>query len=497
VTEPAQPAEPGESKLWGGRFRAAVDPEIHRFTAALSFDRRLAWHDLVGSLAHARMLRECGILDPASADAILTGLAALLADLEGGHLAVDGEDEDVHSWIERQLYSRIGEPAGRLHTARSRNDQTGLALRLYTRDRLVGIVERGLSLAGRFRERAAGQLETWLPGYTHQQRGQPISLAHHLLAHAWALLADVERWRSAHERAGISPLGAGALAGTSQPIDPARTAALLGLPGVFANSLLAVADRDYAAEAIFACALGLTHLSRWATEVVSWSSAEVGFARLTDRVAKGSSLMPQKRNPEPAEILRGKTGRVLGDLQAILVVLKGIPLAYNSDLQEDKEALFDALDTTEACLGVGVPLLDGLDFDPQRMAAALHGGFLTATALADLLVAAGVPFREAHSQAGRAVLAAEERGLELWELPLDVLRAACPAAPSDASERLRPEHAVRSHRSPGGPAPERVAEQLAAAADAIAAHRRWLAQRPEPLILRAWRAGRLLDPKLD
>ncbi|QQR72285.1 MAG: argininosuccinate lyase [Holophagales bacterium] len=489
-------ATPPETKLWGGRFRDSVDPEIHRFTASLPFDRRLARADLLGSLAHARMLLEQGIVDPPAAGPILDGLAGILAELESGRLAVDGADEDVHSWIERQLAERIGEAAGRLHTARSRNDQTGLALRLYTRERLAGLVRLAATLAEDLAARAGDHLETFLPGYTHQQRGQPVSLSHHLLAHAWSLLADARRFRTAHETAGVSPLGAGALAGSPHPVSPARVAELLGLPGVFANSLHAVADRDYAAEAAFACALCLVHLSRWASEVVLWTSSEVGFARLSDRVAKGSSLMPQKKNPEPAEILRGKSGRVLGDLQALLVVLKGLPLAYNSDLQEDKEALFDALDTAEGCLTVSRPLLAGLAFDVTRMGQALTGGYLTATALADLLVGAGVPFREAHGRAGRVVLAAEERNCELWELPESVLGELCPELPAGARERLLPEAAARSHRSPGGPAPERVVEQLAAAREAIAAELAWVDGLPEPPLRRALRDGTITADRL-
>jgi argininosuccinate lyase len=482
--------------MWGGRFSGAVDPEIHRFTASLPFDRRLARHDLVGSLAHARMLTETGILRRHDGHAILAGLSELLAEIEAGQLVVAGEDEDVHGWIERVLVERIGEPGRRLHTARSRNDQTGTALRLYVREALAGVLAAVAALQTTWIDQAAAHVETWLPGYTHLQRGQPISLAHHLLAHVWALTADARRLRAAWQAAGLSPLGAGALAGTPWPIDPGRSAALLGMDGIYPNSLLAVADRDYVVEAAFACALLMVHLSRWAEEIVLWTSAEFGFAELDDSVAKGSSLMPQKRNPEPAEILRGKTGRVVGDLTALLVMLKGLPLAYNSDLQEDKEAVFDALDTAGGALRAAVPLARGLVFRPERMAAALAGGFLTATDLADHLVAQGLPFRTAHAQAGQAVRAAEAQGVTLWNLPREILSAACPDADPAVAARLTPEASARARKSPGGPAPEQVAEQLAQARAAHAELAAWLDGLAPPPIYAAHLSGRLLDEDL-
>lgn len=480
------------AQLWGGRFAGAVDPEIHEFTASLPFDRRLARHDLVGSLAHARMLNETGILARPDGDAILTGLSGMLAELEAGTLTVAGDDEDVHSWIERVLVERVGEPGRRLHTARSRNDQTGTALRLYVREALTVILAALAALQATWLDQAAEHVETWLPGYTHLQRGQPVSLAHHLLAHAWALDADARRLRTGWRAAGVSPLGAGALAGTPWPIDPLRTATLLGFDDVYPNSLLAVADRDYVVEAAFACALLMVHLSRWAEEIVLWASAEFAFAALDDSVSKGSSLMPQKRNPEAAELMRGKTGRVVGDLTGLLVMLKGLPLAYNSDLQEDKEAVFDALDTAANTLRAAVPLAHGLHYRPDRMAAALVDGFLTATDLADHLVARGVPFRTAHAQAGQAVRAAEALGVALWDLPADTLAAACPAADPAVAARLTPEAVARARRSLGGPGPERVAEQLARARATHAELVAWLESLPPPPIYEAHLSGRLL-----
>ncbi len=484
---------PRTQRLWGGRFGAELDPTLHHFSASFPFDRRLVRFDLVGSLAHARMLAECGLLSRSEAEAVLIGLSAILRDVEDGRLEVSGDDEDVHTWIERVLRERVGEAAGRLHTARSRNDQVSTALRLYIRDALKDLVARAVALQEVWKEQATEHRETWMPGYTHLQRAQPSTLAHHLLAHAWALNADLRRLQHAYHQAGLCVLGAGALAGTSHPIRPERTAYWLGFSLVFPNSLYAVADRDFVLEAAFAATLVLLHLSRWAEEVVLWTSSEFGFAELSDSVAKGSSLMPQKKNPEVAELIRAKAGRGAGALTSLLVAFKGLPLAYNSDLQEDKEPLFECLDTAAACLEATAVLARGIVFRTDRMREALQGGFLTATDLADYLVRAGVPFRTAHEQAGRAVREAERRGCELWELPLDVLRQACPKAGEDVYDFLSPEGSVRRRRSPGGPAPERVGEQLERLAQELEAARAWLQATLPPPVYRAHREGRLLE----
>jgi argininosuccinate lyase len=320
-----------------------------------------------------------------------------------------------------------------------------------------------------------------------------VSLAHHLLAHVWALEADARRIAALHDTGFRSPLGAGALAGSPYPIDPERSAALLGLPAPYPNSMLAVADRDYVAEAAFVCALLMSHLARWATEVVLWTSSEFGFASLDDSIAKGSSLMPQKRNPEPAEILRGKSARVAGDVSAILQLLHGLPFTFMSDLQEDKETLFDALDTVMVSLQAAPAILAGLHFRPERMRAALEAGFLTATDLADYLVSKGVPFRSAHHHAGQAVQAAERRGVELSALTLEELRAIAPQIGPDVYDALRAETAVRRRAHRGAPSPDRVLEQLESASAALAAHEKWLevASVPPPIV-RAHRDGRLL-----
>ena len=496
TNETSVPAAARPRKLWGGRFENDLDPNLHRFTSSLPFDRRLVRHDLVGSLAHARMLRETGVLSSDDAGPILSGLSLLLTEVEEGRLEVDGDDEDVHSWIERELFRRIGEPAGRLHTARSRNDQTSTALRLSVREAIEQILPELAALGETWLAIAREHRETWMPGYTHLQRGQPVSLAHHLLAHFWAIAADRVRFERAHASSGVSPLGAAALAGTPHPVEPRRTAQLLGFEDVFANSIHAVADRDFAVEAAFACALTAVHLSRWAEEVVLWTSSEFGFAKLSDSVAKGSSLMPQKRNPEPAELVRGKAGRVIGDLTALLVVLKGLPLAYDSDLQEDKEAVFDALDTVRACLSAARRVSAGLAFDRERLSGALEEGHATATDLADHLVRRGVPFRAAHEQAGRAVREAERRGSSLADLPLDVLRSACPDVSDDVASFLSVDHSVRSRRSSGGPAPEAVMEQIGLAERDLEEARGWLRRRRAPPIYCAHCAGRLLDGQI-
>ena len=336
--DPAGAGQSAAPRLWGGAFESEVDPVIDAYTRSLPFDHRLAAADLVGCLAHARMLFETGVIDPASSRAILKGLSSLLLRVEAGELDVGGRDEDVHTWIERQLTEEIGDAGRRLHTARSRNDQTAVALRLWQRSEVEHAVTAAVGFAAALIDHARQHTGTAVPGYTHMQRAQPTSLAQHLLAHAWSVLADAGRLRRAHRTAGLCPLGAGAMAGSPHRIDPERSAELLGMEAPYPNTMWAVADRDYAAEALFACALTMVHLSRWAEEVVLWTSSEFGFARLQDRAAKGSSIMPQKKNPEPAEILRGKSGRAVGNLVSLLVTIKGLPLTYNSDLQEDKEA---------------------------------------------------------------------------------------------------------------------------------------------------------------
>jgi len=495
--EASTDTQPGDPALWGGRFAEPLHPAIHAFTGSLEFDRRLVRHDLLASLAHARMLREREILTREESDPILVGLSEILREIEAGQLTVEGPDEDVHAWIERTLVERVGEAGKRLHTARSRNDQTGVALRLYTRERLEDILAGVAGFQRVLVEYASKHRETYLPGYTHLQRGQPVSLAHHLLAHAAALDQDADRIEAAHARAGVSPLGAGALAGSSFPIDPQRSARLLGLDHAFTNSMHAVADRDYVFDAAYACAVLLIHLSRWADEIVLWSTREFGFIRLGDSVSQGSSIMPQKKNPEAAEILRGKAARGIGDITALLTLAKGLPLTYNSDFQEDKEPLFDALDTADWSLAAAIAIARATEFQTDTMSQALAGGMLTATELADHLVRRGVAFRTAHEQVGATVRLAEAEGVELWELSLEALRSCCPRAEEDVHEILRPQNAVAAHDSPGGPAPIRVLEQIQIADREIVAREAWLESRTEAPIRRAHVEERLLDEDLS
>ncbi len=494
---PAEEPDPDGAALWGGRFSQGLHPAIHAFTGSLHFDRRLVRHDLMASLAHARMLRECDILTDAESEPILVGLSEILRDVEDGSLEVDGPDEDVHSWIERMLIERVGDAGKRLHTARSRNDQTGIALRLYVRERLEDVLSGVAGLQRVLVEQASHHRETYLPGYTHLQRGQPVSLAQHLLAHVSALTQDADRLRSAHASAGVSPLGAGALAGSSFPIDPERTAALLGLDRTFTNSMHAVADRDYVLDAAYACAVLLVHLSRWADEIILWSTREFGFVRLQDSVSQGSSLMPQKKNPEAVEVLRGKSARTIGNITALLTLVKGLPLTYNSDLQEDKEPLFDSFDTAEWSLAAAIAIARATDFQLDAMESALSGGMITATELADHLVRAGVPFRTAHAQVGAAVRAAEQRGVELWDLSLDELKSCCPDVSDDVRDVLLPERAVAAHDSPGGPAPARVLEQLGLVDRTLVALEHWLQNRTDSPIRRAHADEGLLDVEVS
>ncbi|MCY3927126.1 MAG: argininosuccinate lyase [Acidobacteria bacterium] len=491
---PPGSAGPSAARLWGGAFASDVDPVVDAYTRSLPFDHRLAVADLVGCLGHARMLLDTGVIDRESSSAILEGLSSLLRRVEAGDLQVGGADEDVHTWIERQLTEEIGDSGRRLHIARSRNDQTAVALRLWQRAEIELAVAGLVDFADALIERARQHTGTALPGYTHLQRGQPTSLAQHLLAHAWSALADAGRLRRAHRTAGLCPLGAGAMAGSPHPIDPHRSAELLGMEAPYPNAMWAVADRDYAAEALFACALLMVHLSRWAEEIVLWTSSEFGFARLQDRAAKGSSIMPQKKNPEPAEILRGKSGRAVGDLVSLLVTIKGLPLTYNSDLQEDKEALFDAFDTVRASLGVAKVLAESLEFDRDAMASALEGAYITATDLADHLAMAGVPFRSAHERTGAVVRAAEERGVELWQVSGSELRELVPEIEDTGAllAALRPEASLAAHASYGGPAPKQVTEQVELAAERLQEERRWLGELEPPPIYRAHLGGELL-----
>jgi argininosuccinate lyase len=445
------------STLWHGRFEGGPAEELMAFTVSLPFDQRLAADDIVGSRAHVRGLCRAGILTDAERDDVLAALDAVQSELLASTFVFAASDEDIHTAVERRVTELAGPAGAKLHTGRSRNDQVATDLRLFTKRELGGIAIRIVTLQETLLDRARTAGEAYLPGYTHLQRAQPVLLAHHLLAHGWALVRDLDRLRSTIDRLDVSPLGAGALAGSSLPLDPAGTAADLGFASVFDNSLDAVSDRDFVAEALFDLALIGVHLSRLAEEIILWSTDEFGFLRLDDAYSTGSSMLPQKKNPDIAELTRGKTGRLIGNLTGLLAMLKGLPLAYNRDLQEDKEPLFDSLDTVALALAAMTGLLASSTFNLDVMAAAADAPTSAATDLAEHLVSGGVPFRDAHAIVGALVRRSLDEGIALRELV-----AASPELGPEALGLLDQGVAVRRRTTPGGAGPAAVAPQLAA-----------------------------------
>lgn len=443
------------STLWQGRFEGGPADELLAFTVSLPFDRRLAADDLVGSRAHVRGLLRADLLTGEEAAEVLTALDRVEAELAEGTFAFVPTDEDIHTAVERRVTELAGDAGAKLHTGRSRNDQVATDLRLYAKRELLDVARRLLVLQDVLRERAVEAGEAYLPGYTHLQRAQPVLLAHHLLAHGWTFARDLDRVLDARRRLDVSPLGAGALAGSSLPLDPAGTAADLGFAAAFENSLDAVSDRDFVAESLFCLALLGVHLSRLGEEVVLWSSEEFGFLHLDDAWATGSSMLPQKKNPDVAELARGKAGRLIGHLTAVLTTLKGLPLAYNRDLQEDKEPLFDALDQVRLGLSAVGGLVASSRFDHGAMAAAADAPTAAATDLAEWLVARGTPFRRAHEIVGGLVRASLAGEGSLAELVADH-----PELGREAAALLEPGVPVTRRTSPGGGGPEPVARQL-------------------------------------
>jgi argininosuccinate lyase len=459
----------GARDLWGGHFSSGPAPLMERINASIPFDKLLYAHDIVGSKAHARMLAAVGIISAADRDAILAGLDTIHADIEAGRFEFSTALEDIHLNVEARLTERIGEAGRRLHTARSRNDQVATDFRLWVRDAIDRADAALQGLLAVLLDLAEAHAATIMPGFTHLQAAQPVTFGHHLMAYVEMLRRDRGRLADARARLNECPLGAAALAGTSFPIDRVMTARELGFARPMANSIDAVSDRDFALEYLAAAAICAVHLSRFAEELVLWSTPQFGFVRLGEGFTSGSSIMPQKRNPDAAELVRGKSGRMLGHLMALLAVLKGLPLAYSKDLQEDKEGVFDAAATLELCLAAMAGMLGTLQVDTARMRAAAAVGYTTATDLADWLVRVrGCPFRDAHGIAARAVRLAEQRGCGLEDLTPADLAAIDPRLDEGVREVLGVERSVASRTSLGGTAPERVREAVAAARAALA-----------------------------
>ncbi|MDO8475994.1 MAG: argininosuccinate lyase [Candidatus Rokubacteria bacterium] len=459
---------PGSGKPWGGRFEAGADPEAEAFTSSLAFDRRLWPHDIRGSAAWARALERAGLIDGGERAAIDKGLEAVRAELESGRFGFRRELEDIHMNIERRLTEIAGAVGGKLHTGRSRNDQIALDERLYLRDVLGGLDAALAAAQSALLDQAERHREAAMPGYTHLQRAQPVLLAHHLLAYVCMLDRDRERFADCGRRVNVLPLGSAALAGAAFAIDRAALARDLGFAAPSSNSMDAVADRDYVLEFLAAAAVLGMHCSRLAADLTLWATAEFGFVEFSDAFATGSSIMPQKKNPDVAELIRGKTGRLYGNLVAVLTTMKGLPLTYNSDMQEDKEPLFDTVDTLEAVLRVLPPMLASLTFRVDRMREAAGAFYSTATDLADYLVRKGLPFREAHEIVGRTVRHGIAKGKELGELSLEELRSFSPLIDKDVHAALTVEASLRARAVTGGTAPEAVARELAHARKRIA-----------------------------
>jgi argininosuccinate lyase len=457
-----------EKQTWSQRFESALHPAIARFNASIGFDIELIEYDLTGSQAHAQMLAHMGIISHEEGKQLVAGLEQIRHEYRQGNFQPDIDAEDVHFAVERRLTEIVGDVGKKLHTARSRNDQVGTDTRLYLRDQIQQIKSQLREFQGVLLDIAEQNLETLIPGYTHLQRAQPLSLAHHLLAYFQMAQRDWERLGDVYRRVNISPLGCGALAGTTFPIDRHYTAQLLQFERIYDNSLDGVSDRDFAIEFLCAASLIMVHLSRLSEEIILWASEEFRFVTLKDSCATGSSIMPQKKNPDVPELVRGKTGRVFGHLQAMLVIMKGLPLAYNKDLQEDKEGIFDSVNTVKACLeAMTILLREGLEFRTQRLTAAVTEDFSNATDVADYLAARGVPFREAYNLVGKVVKTSIAAGKLLKDLTLEEWQQIHPAFAADIYEAISPRQVVAARNSYGGTGFEQVNRALIAAREEI------------------------------
>ena len=455
-------------KLWKGRFKKEADPRTNDFNSSIAFDSRMYRHDIEGSIAHATMLGRQGIIGAEESEKICAELKKIREDIDSGELAIDPDAEDIHTFVEQELTARLGDTGKRLHTGRSRNDQVALDIRMTLREDCLSLIEQLRGLLRVLCKKAGQYSEAVMPGYTHMQRAQPVTFGHHLLAYAEMLLRDISRFEDALKRMNQCPLGSGALAGTTYPLDRELTAELLGFPTPTKNSLDGVSDRDFCAEIAFAVSLCMVHLSRLCEELVLWCSWEFKFIELDDAYCTGSSIMPQKKNPDLAELIRGKSGRVIGDLTALLTMMKGLPLAYNKDMQEDKEAVFDAVDTLKLCLTPLIPMLDTMTVLERNMRKAAAGGFINATDCADWLVAAkGLPFRNAYKITGELVALCIERGETLESLSLEEYKRVHPAFDEGVYEAISLDKCVCDRKVFGGPAPENVRAQAAHVLDLL------------------------------
>ena len=447
-------------QLWKGRFQKELDPKTNDFNSSISFDSRMYKEDIDGSIAHATMLSAQGIISADDLSKIVKGLKGIKAEIESGTLLIDPNAEDIHTFIEGELTSRIGAAGKRLHTARSRNDQVALDIRLYLKNQCNELYTQITELISVLCKKAKHYASAVMPGYTHLQRAQPITFGHHLLAYAEMLLRDKERLLDAAKRMNYCPLGSCALAGTTYNTNREMVAKDLGFTAPMQNSLDGVSDRDFCIELAATLSIIMVHLSRFSEEIVLWSSFEFKFIELDDAFSTGSSIMPQKKNPDITELIRGKSGRVFGDLQTLLVMMKGLPLAYNKDMQEDKEAIFDAFDTVKMCLTAFIPMLDTMVALPENMRKAAAGGFINATDCADYLVGKGIPFRDAYKATGELVALCIEKGLTLETLPIEEYKNVCDAFDTRVYDAIDLDKCVNDRTSLGGPAPKNVLEQV-------------------------------------
>ena len=449
------------AQLWGGRFTKETDKLVYNFNASISFDQKFYKQDIMGSRAHVKMLAKQGILTEEERDQILEGLDGILKDVEDGTLEITSEYEDIHSFVEANLIDRIGDPGKKLHTGRSRNDQVALDMKLYVRDEIDEIDGELKGLLTELLSLMSDNVETYMPGFTHLQKAQPVTLAHHVGAYFEMFRRDRERMADIRRRMNLCPLGAGALAGTTYPLDREYTARLLGFDGPTRNSMDSVSDRDYVIELLSALSTVMMHLSRFSEEIILWNSNEYRFVEIDDAYSTGSSIMPQKKNPDIAELLRGKTGRVYGALISILTTMKGIPLAYNKDMQEDKELTFDAIDTVKGCLRLFTGMISTMEFRRDVMEASAKNGFTNATDAADYLVNHGVPFRDAHGIVGRLVLLCIDRGISLDELPLEEYQKISPVFEEDIYDAVSMKTCVEKRETYGAPGPDVMKKVIA------------------------------------